>query len=166
MYKTIVGIDNGVTGTIGVINGRSGTTFVPVPVVKQQDYTKKKKNVTRIDGPKLIGFFKEQVKFNQDTICLVERPMINPTRFAASISAVRALESTLTIMEAMELPYKYIDSKEWQRKMLPKGVKGNELKKASHDIGIRLFPQFKELISKHKDADGILIAEYGRQYIS
>jgi len=165
MSKTVVGIDNGVSGTIGVINGRFGTAFIQVPIVKQQDYTKKKKNVTRIDGPTLIQFFNDQIKFTQDTICLIERPMINPTRFTASISAVRALESTLTIMEALALPYRYIDSKEWQRALLPKGVKGDDLKKASHDIGIRLFPQFKELIQKHKDADGLLMAEYGRQHL-
>lgn len=165
MNNTIVGIDNGVSGTIGVINGRFGTTFIRVPVVKQQDYTKKKKNITRVNSVELIKFFNDQIQFPHSTLCLVERPMINPTRFIASISAVRALESVLTILEALELPYQYIDSKEWQKKMLPKNITGIDLKKKSHDIGIRLFPQFKDLIKKHKDADGLLIAEYGRRYL-
>ena len=56
----------------------------------------------------------------------------------------------------------YVDSKDWQKVLLPKGTKGSdELKKASLDIGNRLFPQFAD--NKHKDRDGILIAEYGRR---
>jgi hypothetical protein len=45
--------------------------------------------------------------------------------------------------------------------MLPKGVAGEELKKASLDIGNRLFPMFTEF--KHPDRDGLLIAEYARR---
>jgi len=47
--------------------------------------------------------------------------------------------------------------------LLPQGIKGDELKVASKDIGCRLFPEHTELIVKHKDADGILIAEYCRR---
>lgn len=45
--------------------------------------------------------------------------------------------------------------------LLPKGCSGEELKKASLDIGNRLFPQFDNI--KHPDRDGILIAEYARR---
>ena len=48
--------------------------------------------------------------------------------------------------------------------MLPKGIEGSaELKKASKDIGCRLFPSQADLINKHKDADGLLIAEWARR---
>ena len=47
--------------------------------------------------------------------------------------------------------------------LLPKGSKGIVLKNDSKDIGCRLFPQSSALIVKHKDADGILIAEYCRR---
>jgi hypothetical protein len=44
--------------------------------------------------------------------------------------------------------------------LLPKGIKGSdELKKASLDVGVRLFPK----LPLKKDADGILIAEYMRR---
>jgi len=47
---------------------------------------------------------------------------------------------------------------------LPKGVQGApELKKASMDIGLRLFPDQANVINKHKDADGLLIAEWSRR---
>jgi hypothetical protein len=62
------------------------------------------------------------------------------------------------------LPYEYTDSKKWQTMLLPQGIKGSdELKKASFDIGCRMFPQHSDLIKRHKDADGILIAEYCRR---
>ena len=48
-----------------------------------------------------------------------------------------------------------------QKDMLPKGCKGEELKKASLDIGNRLFPSFKTV--KHPDRDGLLIAEWARR---
>ena len=93
---------------------------------------------------------------------LVERPMVNPTRFVATTSALRALEATLITLEMLNLPYQFIDSKEWQRDLLPKGIKGSEeLKRASHDIGCRLFPTLNP--NYHADFDGLLIAEYGRR---
>ena len=46
--------------------------------------------------------------------------------------------------------------------MLPKGIKGADvLKKASLDVGKRLFPQFADKFKG--DADGILIAEWARK---
>ena len=162
MSKVIIGVDNGITGTIGVINGKHGNIFIQTPIIKQQDYTKKKKIVSRIAVPALKNFFQAQYTDKNNVMVLIERPMVNPGRFTATLSAIRALESILTILESLELPYVFEDSKKWQKELLPSGFKGNELKIASRDIGIRMFPQFKELIQKHGDADGILIAEYGR----
>ena len=156
--KNFIGIDNGVTGTIGIISPK-GIKFFETPVFKQQNYTKKKGNITRIDFCEL--YFLLRMYTPNDTKIIIERPLLNSTRLKASISAARSLEATLNVIENLELPYEYIDSKEWQRKLLPKGITGSpELKKASRDIGIRKYPQFSELIKKHKDADGILIAEF------
>jgi hypothetical protein len=48
--------------------------------------------------------------------------------------------------------------------MLPKGVQGSaELKKASMDIGLRLFPDHGSVIRKHKDSDGLLIAAWAQR---
>lgn len=156
--KTYIGIDNGVSGTIGV-RREERSEFFKVPTKSEQNYTKKKGNITRINAKDLecmiCGW--------GDCMVLLERPMVNSKRFFATQSALRALEATLVVLESLGMAYAYIDSKEWQKELLPKGVKGTEeLKKASKDIGIRLFPQHKELIEKHGDADGILIAEYCR----
>ena len=75
--------------------------------------------------------------------------------------AVRAFEATIVALEQLHIPYQYIDSKEWQKALLPKGCKGKELKKASHDIATRLFPVIT--LKKNEDADGLLIAEYAKR---
>lgn len=157
----VVFIDNGVTGTIGVIASDGYKNFILTPVKKEQDYTKAKKNISRINVPVLYQILKElSDRYDKSIAVFLERPLINPKLFNASISASRSMEATVTILEALGIGYQFVDSKEWQKYELPKGTKGTaELKKASMDIGARKYPQFAGLIHKHKDADGILGAE-------
>lgn len=161
MKKIFVGIDNGVSGTIGVVGDK--VIFTKTPTKSELNYTKKKANVTRVDYRKLYDLLNEIVQQyeNDEIIIAMERPMVNPTRFVATTSALRAWEALLICVEELGLPYVFIDSKEWQKIMLPKGVTGTELKKASVNVGNRLFPNFKDF--KHEDRDGILIAEYLRK---
>ena len=164
-----IGIDNGISGSIGILSkDGSIAEFILPPTKSEQNYTKTKKNITRIDYPKLVEIFEvysHPDAFDKVTVhVMLERPMVNPGRLQATFSALRAMEATLIMLEELRLPYEYLDSKAWQKMLLPAGTKGSdELKKASHDIGIRLFPQFKDQIEKQGDADGILIAEYCRR---
>ena len=154
----VIFIDNGVTGSIGYFDGENAD-FMETPVLKIQDYTKAKKNISRIDIPELSKIL-DKYAGSGAVMTVIERPMINPTRFSASVSAARALEATLSALEIKTMSYMFSDSKEWQRGLLPssgkKGVESSELNKDSKDIGIRLVPQFTDLIRKHGDADGIL----------
>jgi len=155
--KTYIGADNGVSGGWGLVANEQ-SDFFHVPTFKSQDYTKKKKIVTRIDGLAL----REILGNVENGLVVLERPMVNPTMFNATLSAVRAMEATLIVLEILQMPYMFIDSKEWQKDMLPQGTKGRaELKKASYDVGCRLFPQFKDRYDG--DADGILIARWAQQ---
>lgn len=159
--KIFIGIDNGVSGTIGVVGVIVDTIKTPVKSVLK--YTKKKSNVTRIDHTRLKNYLIEVIGDTptQEVIVALERPMVNPTRFTSTASALRAWEATLIVVEDLNLPYKFIDSKEWQKSLLPSGIKGSStLKKASLQVGNRLFPKFNTL--KHEDRDGLLIAEYIR----
>jgi hypothetical protein len=152
-----IGIDNGVSGSIGIIHSVGKTQFYHTPIKKELNYTKVKKWLNRIDINKLFGILDVQ----EEAIVYIERPMVNPGRFQATVSALRALEATLITLENCGLAYQYVDSKEWQSSLLPKKLKGPELKEASLQIGKRLFPQID--FKKFDDADGLLIAEYCRR---
>lgn len=159
--KVYIGIDNGVSGTIGMINAMgTRVDFIHTPTFSCLSYTKKAQNITRIDTGALLALLEPE----DAPIVLLERPMVNPGRFKATMSALRALEATLIVLEKLKLPFRYVDSKEWQKELLPSGIKGAEnLKRASVDVGCRLFPYFHDAIHKHKDADGLLIAEWARR---
>ena len=164
--KTYIGIDNGVTGSIGVIYENGEVEYISTPTFPQLSYTKKAQNITRIDTQELRTILSGIISnsSSKQFKILIERPFVNPTGFKATQSSMRSLEATLIVLEDFGLSYEYIDSKEWQKKLLPEGIKGTaNLKSASADIGLRLYPQLKREIAKQKDADGILIAEHGRR---
>ena len=163
MSKIYIGIDNGVTGTIAFLK-EDESVFVKTPVKTEQSYTKTKQKISRLDFLAVHDLFREHVA-GKKCFAVIERPMVNPGRFKAGLSAVRCLESTLILLEHFDIPYQYIDSKQWQKELLPKGIMGApELKSASQDIGIRFFPQHETLISKHGDADALLMAEWARRF--
>lgn len=155
----IIGIDNGVSGSIAILEEHQEAVFLKTPVNTHLSYTKVKQNISRINTDLLSDIL--DLDNSEHTFVFLERPMINPARFKASISAARALEATLITLEDLKLPYQYIDSKEWQKVLLPKGLHKEELKIASLDVGKRLFPTID--FKGFKDADGLLIAEYGRR---
>lgn len=159
---TYIGLDNGVTGTIAILDGDT-SIFLETPVFESLGYQKSKvRHINRIDTVKLEELFSKYDPMA--TRVVIERPMINAMRFQASISAARSLEATLIVLERLKLGYEYIDSGAWQKALLPAGLKGAPvLKKASKEIGIRMFPVHEELIRKHGDADALLIAEWARR---
>jgi len=160
--RVYVGIDNGVTGSIGIILRDEPAEYYSMPVGKEQNYTKKKAMISRIDVFALKHILSSID--GDDIRVFIERPFVNPKGFKATASALRALEATLITVESLGLAYQYVDSKEWQRSLLPSGFKGKELKSVSKDIGIRLFPYLEDAILKQKDSDGILIAEWARRH--
>lgn len=166
-HRIYIGVDNGTTGSIACI-GDCVTQYVETPILKEQSYTKARKIISRVDHLALKTWLMNLSATARvgasDMVAVIERPMINPMRFQASISAARSLEATLCIFEDFSIPHMYADSRDWQKVMLPKGLKGApELKQASMDIGLRLFPDQEKVIKKHKDADALLIAEWARR---
>jgi hypothetical protein len=157
-----IGIDNGVSGSMGIVNMKGTALYYHTPVKKELSYTKKKQWVSRIDVDKLLDYLRQtQATVDKDIKALLERPMVNPMRFKQSESALRSFEATLIVMELLKIPYEYIDSKEWQRALLPKKLQKDELKSASLSVGQRLFPSVD--FAGFSDADGLLIAEYHRR---
>lgn len=158
MARFFVGADNGISGSFGIISeDQSVVLYYPTPIKRELNYTKTKQWLNRVD---VVELSKILSPFKDCTIeVLLERPMVNPGRFKASVSALRALEATLIVLEALGLPYRYCDSKEWQKVMLPAGLEKEELKKASLDVAKRYFPNIK----LKKDGDSLLMAMYAKQ---
>jgi len=163
----ILAIDNGVSGSIACLNKNGKVIlFLPTPVKKELNYTKEKAWLNRLDHhalKELLFFiFRENDNSFENISVYIERPMINPMRWKASMSAIRCLEALVVVLEEVKLPSptKYIDSKEWQKTMLPSGLKGaDELKRAGVNVAERMFPGRKFI----PDADALLMAEYLRR---
>ena len=156
--RTIIGIDNGSTGTIGIISP-SGAKFIETPIKESLHYGKKGGLIKRLDRQA----FRELLSTLNpiDTVVRIERPFTGaPMMIQAMLHAHRFFESTICVLEDMGFGYEVVDSGTWQKPTLG-DVKGSaELKKASKLRGIQLYPQFEALIKKHGDADGLLISHY------
>lgn len=167
MSTVYIGIDNGSSGSVAVLGLPTGAQFMQVPTIEVQDYTKAKQRTKRLDHAKLLAYLKEiaAAAGGADRLhAVMERPLVNPTMFKTTKSAVRVLEAWLILLEQVGISYRFADSREWQKVVLPQGTTGkDELKQASRDIGTRLYPQFSEVIRKQKDADGLLIAHWAMQ---
>lgn len=169
-----IGIDNGPSGSIGIIAESKWQDVVKVyrvPTKVEQDYVKKKANVSRLDCcalRRILAKYVDPVRMasgEQATIAVLERPMVNPMRFVATKSALRFLEATLIVLEEAGISREFIDSREWQKALLPRDAKGPDLKDASLQAGRRLYPRLAERFARMRlsDVDGLLIAHYIRR---
>lgn len=156
--------DNGTTGTIGWRYGCTTHEMIEVPVKKRASFHKSPRSTTVIDVNALETALRDMLDRAKvkpcDVIAYRERPMINPKRWQASMSASRADEAETIVLERMGIEYHYVDSKAWQRHILPssgkKGTTSDILKAESKDIGCKMFNHLSTIINKHGDADGIL----------
>lgn len=168
--KVYMGVDNGTTGTIGVIGLKDAMVFFPF-TKKELDYHKKAKNITRIDFPRMracfLDFKNAAKEAGKELYVIIERPFTGMAHTA--VLAGRTLESMLIALELESIPYEIVTATDWmgtkaKEGMLPKGIVGRaNVKRASVQVGCRLFPELADQIRKHKDADGILIAEWARR---
>jgi hypothetical protein len=165
--KTYIGIDNGATGSVGMIFPNGDCVQERIPSFKALNYQKKKQFITRVDHAKLktklLSAVIRSAKKKNDGVAkifaLVERPFTGQN--AKTVSAgMRAFEAVLITLEQLSIPYQIVDSKEWQSELLPSGIKGSPaLKSAGKDVAKKLFPS----MAFKGDADGILITEYARR---
>ena len=169
--KGVIFIDNGVTGTIGWYTQNpdavcpAGIRKVPVHARRSFHKVPRRQAVVSVnDFEKAIRDIHAAAGLNLGDMDVVrERPMINPTRFAASMSACRTDEAESIALERIGLEWSYIDSKNWQRGCLPssgvKGVSSSTLKAESLERGLELFghiPEAANAIRTHRDADSLM----------
>jgi hypothetical protein len=162
MRDYMIGIDNGVTGSIAVLTGNG--VFVhwcPTPTFEEPNYTKKGSMIRRILRQELALVLAPYVGANLKV--LVEYPLINPAAvfIHTTFSAARSLEATISTLEDLKIPFEYMYAPTWQKAMLPYGLARTQLKKASRDIAHRLYP--KLVLPNGADGDAVLLAEYGRR---
>ena len=177
--KYYIGIDNGVTGSVCILNEK-GTClhYGPTPVQQTLNYTKEKEYISRV----IVKDLADLLCMYRNATIILERPMLNPLRWTASVSAIRCDEATRGVIEALGIKMIYVDSKEWQTPMLPnRKAIPRLLKRATEDqkktqkkltaafaletkqlslmTAQRLFPQ----VTFKKDGDAALIAEWARR---
>lgn len=162
---TIIGIDNGASGSVGIIRDRVAIHFGPVPTQPYLHYGKKGSIGLRLDREALDLLVHahnpglEWAEFAANTRVYVERPFSGKF-INAVVPAHRFFEATIIVLEDLGLGYEVVDSGTWQKPILG-GVSGSaELKKASKLRGIQYYPQFTDAIKKQGDADGLLIAHH------
>lgn len=170
--KAWIGIDNGVTGTIGFVSSMNHVEMWQTPIKTSLNYQKKGKIVQRVDHDAMRQIFRfilsrftiDIGKFSgvAEIRAIVERPFTMASASAAVLSGQRAMEATLIALEMEGIPYEFIDSKQWQKPMLGTELKGSPvLKRASLAKAKQLWPLFDWTPFK-KDADGLLIAEWAK----
>ena len=91
-------------------------------------------------------------------------------RFEQSISACRAFEATLIVIEELNLEYIVIDSKTWQHYFFGKNTSNIDLKFESMKKGLEIlnihfksqenYNDIANTIKIHGDADSLLISQY------
>lgn len=162
-----IGIDNGQSGSIGIIApGR--VQFLKVPSVPYLHYGKKGTINRRLDRKafdtilkEATGAFTQDVNYD-DLRVVIERP-VSMQYLNSTLPAHRFFEATIICFEDFDhghgLGYEVVDSKLWQQAMLG-DVTGKMLKKASKLRALQLYPQLKDAIYAHEDADGLLIAHF------
>lgn len=171
-----IGLDNGASGALAYYHNDK-MQVVALPVKNVQSYTKKVQFVNKLDFVALKEIFKNILSLGEPVKLLWERPFCNPMMFNATVLSMLSYQTTLDILEELQIPYQMVDSKEWQTKMLPKGIykitqdkagrnriKADRkmLKKASIDTANRLYPYLA--VKGDGEADAVLICEYLRQH--
>ena len=156
---TLIGMDNGSSGSLGVLE-HGKPYFYKTPTKSSLNYQKSKDTyVTRVDINKLREIFLQHY-VKGETYAILERPLNNPMMYKASLAAMRALETTLILLEELEIPYAFLDSKNWQKLYLGADIKGRDnLKAKSKELGQLIFPDFK-----NDDFDGYFICLYLRDH--
>jgi hypothetical protein len=156
--RYFIGIDNGVTGGVCVLDEKEQIILTsPVPVFKTKNFQKKEKNVTRVSIADYETLLKSIGEGEKEA--LIERPLINPSRFEATLSAIRCLEATLICLESHGISYSFIDSKQWQKRFLGDKAKAERLKTDSINYAKRKWKDyFKDKKVKDGVSDACLIA--------
>lgn len=152
-----IGIDNGVSGSIGII----GTGIEPM-MVNAREYTRKKKRGGLEVDP--TAFLQIITEHGPVSGVVLEKPFRGQFR-NTEVSAAHFDSVARTIMELHQIPFIQVDSREWQKPLLKitqkKGVK-NDTKRISLEAGVLRWPSLRAQIEDQGDADALFLATHAR----
>jgi len=178
--KYYIAIDNGVTGSCAVLDEDGQCLeYWPTPVEKTLNYTKVVAYISRVRGDILLERLRPYV---ENATVVIERPLVNPQMFKATVSAIRCDEATRTILEMLKVKFIYVDSKQWQKEMLPsrtaiprlpkdatamekkeRKAKANAFKLETKSLSLSVAQQLFPSVTFKKDGDAILMCEWSRR---
>lgn len=158
MMHVTIGIDNGATGSIGILIDGQAPVFEEVPTSISLHYGKKGTKTHRLDRVR----FKElllDLRSGASARVFLERPFTG--RFINSVlPAHRFFEATMIVLEDLGFGFEVVDSGTWQKSILGNVKGSSELKQASRLRGVQLYPALATNITQHGDADGLLMAHH------
>lgn len=186
----ILSMDNGTTGSFCIIDSKGKLlAFEHIPTLKEHSWRKedkpkkskkkKKSPVTQytvIDIDKLQLTIRRYLAFNPDMVAYIERPAVSfMSKFGmhTALSAFAAFVSVAYVMRKLEIPYHWVDSKEWQDYTIPEAMAKNreqkkqkvkttlrnkDLKIASDNLARELFPNI--VLKESGDGDCLCMGYY------
>lgn len=193
MNKTwILGIDNGISGSIALMDPKGKIVFYEhVPVYSEQKWTKAKvkklktgikvqhDKITLIDVERLQSMLVKYTSVIPDIHCFLERPAISYNSkwgMHTAVSASMSWAYVVYVLKRLKIARTDIDSKEWQKELIPEATGSHNkeymktLKAGERNSLLKeasyMFAQ--GICPKFKsndpgDADSICLCEYGRR---
>ena len=193
---TIISMDNGTTGSFCVLDSKGKLlTFEHIPTLKEKSWkkeepkkktkSKKKSSVspyTVVDIDKLQKTLATYASICPDLVAYIERPAVSfMSKFGmhTALSAFGAYICVAYVMRKLEIPYHWIDSKEWQEYTIPEAMakykeqkkkkvkstlRNKDLKVASNALAKKLFPSV--VLKEEGDGDCLCMGYYLHQKLN
>lgn len=169
MSTVVIGIDNGVTGSVAILKQSGDLSTFPTPTTKKWAWSTGRgkstiNNYRRIDSAELVKIFGEHAFPADEVVVFLERPMIQGgVRFLSSISAAMCHADTTNALSTYakaigaKLTINVIDSKKWQS-LTAKHVPG---KRNTKEMSKYFAENVLNFYGAKPDSDAVCIAFYG-----
>ena len=151
----IIGIDPGLSGGIAVLENNKVLRIFDMPVMSEG-----KKNKRQLNSALLVSLIKENIKFNEETVVVVEQVNAMPGQGVTSMfNFGQTFGAIKGVCAALELPIFFVRPSKWKKHF----ELINSSKDSSRTKAIEMYPSIADKLSKKKDvnkSDAILIARY------
>jgi hypothetical protein len=162
MNNVIIGIDNGVSGSLAAISSHSGALIDAIPMPIQ-----KARKGNEIDVVEVERWIKNvSAGFHNVHCAILEEPGGSKSAKAAT-SMAGSFHALRTVLTLAGIRWHRITPQKWQREMMP-GCNAGDTKPRALELAKRLWPDETFLaterskVPNHNIVDAALLAEYAR----